>query len=125
MPTVLEDPGHYDLEDVLRMSLQDTSAAPPEEDGFNRDELAAAIAESANQQRDEEQEAIDRNQGIPTYKEACKAPIYRAPKGAKYKFQGPSKTELEGGFTMEIVGEMDLATALKIANKNVKVKRKK
>lgn len=102
------------------MSVRETSAAPPQEEGFNRDELAAAIAASAQQNRDEEQEAIDRNTGVPTYQEACAAPMHRPPRGVRYKFQGPNKAEMKDGCTVEIVGEMDLEQALKIANRNVR-----
>lgn len=125
-PTALEDPGHYSLADVLRQSMRDTSGAAAQEEGFNRGELEAAIAASAEQNRDEEQEAIERNSGIPTYEEACAAPVYRAPRGARYVFQGPCKVEGEDGrAVMEVVGEMDLGEALRVANRDVRRKKRR
>ena len=127
------DPANYSLEDVLALSRNDSySTAPFTEEGeeFNHDELQAAINESAQQDRDEEAEAIQRNAGIPTYEEACAAPKLRAPRGARYTFQGASNTvTLEDGEgqesgsgggggekKLEVVGDMDLNEAMKVAN---------
>ena len=89
---------------------------------FNFEELQAAINESAEQHRDEDEEAIRRNQGCPTYGEACAMQIYDARPGETYVFQGPSPVTL-GGETgrpmeLEVVGEMDVQDALRIANRD-------
>lgn len=121
-------PADYSLNDVLAQSRNESySTAPFSEEGeeSNHDELQAAISESAEQERDEEAEAIQRNRGVPTYQEACAAPRLRAPRGAKYTFQGPSSVVSEDeeggggdgeGRKLEIVGDMDLNEAMRVAN---------
>ncbi|KAK2801073.1 hypothetical protein FQN50_007881 [Emmonsiellopsis sp. PD_5] len=117
-------PSDYDEEEVLARSRREAFPTGPfteEGEEFNHHQLQAAINESAGQGRDEEEEAIERNRGIPTYEEACAMERYKAPRGKKYVFQGPSSVTLEGengnpGVTMKVIGDMDLGVALKIAN---------
>ncbi|KAL2375046.1 hypothetical protein BDBG_06031 [Blastomyces gilchristii SLH14081] len=117
----------YSLDEVLVRSRHDsfptglTSAAVEE---LNHAEMQAAINESAGGRcRDEDEEAIRRNRGVPTYTEAVYMKRYGAPRGRRYVFQGPSSVtfEGEGGGKMrwEIVGDMDLGEALRAANRNV------
>lgn len=113
----------YSLDDILaRSRTQSFPTGPFTEDGleFNHDELQAAINASAEQHRDEDEEAVQRSAGIPTYEEACAAQKYRAPEGSRYVFQGPSSVtveEGEGERKLEVVGEMDLGEAMRVANR--------
>ncbi|KKZ59198.1 hypothetical protein EMCG_05446 [[Emmonsia] crescens] len=121
----------YSLDEVLARSRRDAFPTGPYTaavEDLNDTELHAAINESAGGQcRDEEEEAIQRNRGIPTYEEACKMNIYGAPRGRRYVFQGPSSVSCDGGgggegggeVKWEIVGDMDLREAVRVANKNV------
>ncbi|KLJ08474.1 hypothetical protein EMPG_16093 [Blastomyces silverae] len=86
--------------------------------------MQAAINESAGGRcRDEDEEAIRRNRGIPTYPEAIYMKRYPAPRGRRYVFQGPSCVTFEGEggekVVWEIVGDMDLGEAVRVANRNV------
>ncbi|KAK2739045.1 hypothetical protein FQN57_006727 [Myotisia sp. PD_48] len=120
------NPEGYSLEDILaRSRAQSYPTAPFTEEGVesNHDELQRAINESAEQHRDEEEEAIQRSAGIPTYEEACKMRKYPAPAGMRYSFQGPKTIELNNGSgngptKLEIVGDMDLGEAMRVANGN-------
>lgn len=53
-------------------------------------------------------------------------PRYKAPVGMKYVFQGPREVLIEGGgaggtdLKVRVVGDMDLAEAMRIANRNVR-----
>ncbi|PGG98532.1 hypothetical protein AJ79_08846 [Helicocarpus griseus UAMH5409] len=117
----------YSLDDILARSRRDAYAtgAPTESvEELNDMELQAAINESAGgQTRDEEEEAIQRNRGIPTYEEACRMPMFGAPRGKRYVFQGPCWVDLDAGegngkVRWEIVGSMDLGEAIRVANRN-------
>ncbi|KAK2795400.1 hypothetical protein FQN52_005165 [Onygenales sp. PD_12] len=117
-------PADYDEEEILARSRREAFPTGPfteEGEEFNHHQLQSAINESAGQGRDEDEEAIERNRGVPTYEEACAMERYKAPHGKKYVFQGPSSVTLEGengnpGVTMKVTGDMDLGVALKIAN---------
>lgn len=93
----------------------------------NYDELQRAINESAEQHRDEDEEAVQRSRGIPTYEEACASARYRPLPGMRYSFQGPEVIEVprvNGPPTkLKIVGDMDLGEAMRVANQQLKKKR--
>ncbi|EGD90247.2 uncharacterized protein TERG_06474 [Trichophyton rubrum CBS 118892] len=117
------------VRDVLRRSrreFQARAAAAQAAHDFDND-MQRAINESAEQHRDEEEEAVQRSRGIPTYEEACASVRYRAPPGMRYSFQGPEVIEIprENGppTKLSIVGDMDLGEAMRIANQRVKRKR--
>ncbi|PGH03534.1 hypothetical protein AJ80_08667 [Polytolypa hystricis UAMH7299] len=125
-------PADYSLDEILARSRQESYPAGPfTEEGLesNHDELQAAINASAEQHRNEEEEAVERSKGIPTYEEACASQRYRPPRGGRYVFQGPNSVTLpvDGGdgdlgspeqcIKLEVVGDMDLAEAMRIANK--------
>ncbi|OAL74021.1 hypothetical protein A7D00_2050 [Trichophyton violaceum] len=117
------------VRDVLRRSrrkFQARAAAAQAAHDFDND-MQRAINESAEQHRDEEEEAVQRSRGIPTYEEACASVRYRAPPGMRYSFQGPEVIEIprENGppTKLSIVGYMDLGEAMRIANQRVKRKR--
>ncbi|OJD21333.1 hypothetical protein ACJ73_07327 [Blastomyces percursus] len=117
----------YSLDEVLVRSRHDafpTGRTSSAVDELNHAEMQAAINESAGGRcRDEDEEAVRRNRGIPTYTEALNMKRYRAPRGRRYVFQGPSCVTLEGEggpkVRWEIVGDMDLGEALRVANRNV------
>lgn len=120
-------PSSYDLSEILARSRREAypTNAPFTEAGleFNHHELQAAINESAEQGRDPDEEAIERNLDCPTYEEACVMRRYKPRRGDRYVFQGPNAITIEGDegrnkpdVRMEIVGEMDLAEAMRVAN---------
>ncbi|EGE07292.1 hypothetical protein TEQG_06201 [Trichophyton equinum CBS 127.97] len=119
------DPSNYRVRDVLRRSRREFHARAAAED-FDSD-LQRAINESAEQHRDEEEEAVQRSRGIPTYEEACASVRYRPQPGMRYTFQGPEVIEIprENGppTKLSIVGDMDLGEAMRIANQRVNRKR--
>ncbi|EFE37184.1 hypothetical protein TRV_08165 [Trichophyton verrucosum HKI 0517] len=123
------DPTNYRVRDVIRRSRREfhaRAAATEAGEGFDSD-LQRAINESAEQHRDEEEEAVQRSRGIPTYEEACASVRYRPSPGMRYSFQGPEVIEIprENGppTKLSIVGDMDLGEAMRIANQRVKRKR--
>ncbi|KAK2880093.1 hypothetical protein FQN49_000571 [Arthroderma sp. PD_2] len=127
-PTV--DPTAYSLEEIITRSRnQAYPDGPFTEQGqeSNYDELQRAINESAEQHRDEEEEAVQRNRGIPTYEEACSSQRYRPRPGMRYSFQGPEVIEIENEgkppSKLKIVGDMDLGEAMRVANQRNKKKR--
>lgn len=124
----LPDPSAYSLPEILTRSRTDAypTSAPFTEAGleFNHHELQAAINASAEQGRDPDEEAIERNLNCPTYEEACAMARYRPRRGDRYVFQGPNAVTIEGDedenkpdVRMEIVGEMDLVEAMRVANR--------
>ncbi|EEP78343.1 predicted protein [Uncinocarpus reesii 1704] len=122
-PHPTPNPASYSLREILSRSVTDAFSFPAPEPSFDA-ALQAAINESAEQARDEEEEAVQRSRGVPTYEEACRMPRYRAPRGARYRFQGPKEVVLEGegggGGRVRVVGEMDLGEAMRVANQNVR-----
>ncbi|KAI1931144.1 hypothetical protein LOZ65_001343 [Ophidiomyces ophidiicola] len=121
--TLTPDPNAYFLADILARSRADAFSRGP----FRPDDadpvfdagLQAAINASANQARDEDEEAVQRSRGVPTYQEACRMPRYQAPRGARYVFQGPRGPGASAEGAVKIVGDMDLREAMKVANQNV------
>lgn len=120
-------PSSYSLSEILARSRRDAyqTNAPFTEDGleFNHRELQAAINASAEQGRDPDEEAIERNLDCPTYEEACAMRTYKPRRGDSYVFQGPNVIMIEGDedgdspdVRMEIVGERDLVEAMRVAN---------
>lgn len=120
-------PSSYTLPEILARSRRDAyqTNAPFTENGleFNHHELQAAINASADQGRDPDEEAVERNLDCPTYEEACAMRKYKPRRGDSYVFQGPNAIMIEGdedrdspNVRMEIVGEMDLAEAMRVAN---------
>ncbi|WEW61841.1 hypothetical protein PRK78_007338 [Emydomyces testavorans] len=122
------NPAAYSLDEIYARSLNDAFPRGPFRprgaDAVFEAALQAAINESAQQTRDEEEEAVRRSRGVPTYEEACRMPRYRAPRGATYVFQGPKEVVIENGngegeeMRVKVVGEMDLAEAMRVANQN-------
>ncbi|QVM06109.1 hypothetical protein D8B26_000822 [Coccidioides posadasii str. Silveira] len=130
-PPIIPQPAHspamYSLSEILARSRIDAfptgSFFPADADPAFDAALQAAINDSADQARDEEEEAVQRSRGIPTYEEACSMPRYRPPRGARYVFQGPKEVYVETGgegegMRVKVVGDMDLGEALRVANQN-------
>ncbi|EFR03347.1 hypothetical protein MGYG_06344 [Nannizzia gypsea CBS 118893] len=121
------NPAAYSLQDIVARSVRETwSGAPLTEatQESNDYQLQRAINESAEQHRDEDEEAVRRSRGIPTYEEACASVRYRPPPGMRYSFQGPDVIEVprENGppTKLKIVGDMDLGEAMSVANQRLK-----
>ncbi|KMU86646.1 hypothetical protein CIHG_04435 [Coccidioides immitis H538.4] len=123
----LKCPAMYSLSEILARSRIDAFPTgpffPADADPAFDAALQAAINDSADQARDEEEEAVQRSRGIPTYEEACSMPRYRPPRGARYVFQGPKEVYVETGgegegMRVKVVGDMDLGEALRVANQN-------
>ncbi|KAK2755664.1 hypothetical protein FQN54_005813 [Arachnomyces sp. PD_36] len=121
-------PSSYSLSEILSRSRADAypTHAPFTEAGleFNHHELQAAINASAEQGRDPDEEAVERNRDCPTYEEACEMARYKPRRGDRYVFQGPNSVTIEGdeeenkpNVRLEIVGEMDLVDAMRVANR--------